>query len=51
MRQSLIALLERKLEAASKVLVHTYRHDMVVIYLDLQKEIEIQKCYSQHEDK
>ncbi len=51
MRQSLIAVLERKLESASKVLVHTYRHDMVVIYQGLLKEIEIQKCYLQHENK
>ena len=49
MRQELISKLEKDLQAMNRLLIRTYRHDFLVEYLNIEKEIQIQKAYQQIE--
>lgn len=44
-REKLIAELEKRMAGAARVLKTTYRHDLVLIFLHCEKEIQIQKAY------
>lgn len=46
-RENLIEQLEARLKGCERVLKQIYREDMVKMYLDLEKEIQIQKSYLQ----
>lgn len=48
-RRRIINELERRMAGAVRVLKLTYRHDLVLIWQNCQKEIEIQQAYLQHE--
>lgn len=49
MRELIIAKLLKRQQNAAKVLRQVYRHDLVIVWQELQKEIEIQQAYQQHE--
>ena len=42
-----IQTLQRRLDSCINVLKKTYRHDLVLIFHELEREIQIQKCYQQ----
>lgn len=46
-RENLIEKLEARLRGCERVLKQVYRSDMLKMYLEIEKEIEIQKCYLQ----
>lgn len=50
MREQLINRLQKKLKTLSTVLVKEYDARLLVKYLELEKEIQIQKAYIQNEN-
>lgn len=48
-RQILINQLQRRADSCAYALKQLYRHDLVEIWSNLQKDIEIQQSYLQHE--
>jgi hypothetical protein len=42
-----IQILQRRIDNCVYALTKTYRHDLVLIFHELEREIQIQKCYQQ----